>query len=339
MDKKTLYVIFVGFAIVMLAGQILSYATEPYRHETSSWENGDGTVGYSISSNTSSEYGVVMIDVGSVLVPDKLLIYYDETYKARLSHDYLRILKDIVCSELEIHGVDYEMVNAEELLERIQGDISISKQSFRLFFMTGAIPNILYDCTKDSPLMKWLEQGGVVYWVNGVIGRNISSVSGLTECEGYGQLLFGIPDSNISMGTEGDIYAGEKSLHFDRLRDLDIIYNDCTYGINTESITDEYLSIGYTAEGLDSLVLSKYHNGEGMIVNFGGKVVTSSAPTIAKVIASKITHDSNIVYSEGGRLRFSEVRGDITVDTTKDYVLYIWIGYPVQIFSRTFTYY
>lgn len=339
MDKKTLYVIFIGFAVVMLAGQILSYATEPYRHEASSWDNGDGTVGYSLSSSTSSEFGVVMIDIGSVLVPDKLLIYYDETYEAHLDHDYLGKLKSIVCSELDIHGVDYEIVNAEELLGRIQGDILIGNQSFRLFFATGAIPHILYDCTEDSPLMKWLEQGGVLYWVNGVIGRNISMGSSLAECEGYGHLFFGIPDSDISMGTQGNIYAEEKSLHFDRLRDLGIIYNDCTYGINTGLITDEYLSMGYTAEGLDSLVLSKYHNGGGMIVNFGGKVATNSAPMIAKVIASKITYDSHIVYNEGGRLRFSDVRGEIAVDNAKNYVLYIWIGYPVQIFSRTFTYY
>lgn len=338
MDKKTLYAIFAGFVIVILAGQILSYAVEPYRHEASSWDNGDGTVGYSLSSNTSSEYGVLMIDVGPVPVPDKLLIYYDEIYWSHTGNDYLEKMRDIMCSEMGIHGVDHEIVDAEELLGRIQGDISAGDQSFRLLFTTGAIPDIIYDCTKDSPLMKWLEQGGILYWVNGVIGRNIASVSGLTECEGYGQLFFGIPDSDISMGTQGDIYAEERSLHFDRLRDLGIIYNDCTYGISTEHMTDEYLSIGYTARGLDSLVLSKYHNGAGMIVNFGGKIATNSVPTIAKVIASKITYDSRIVYSEGGRLGPSEVSGDITIDVAKNYALYIWIGHPVLIFSRTFSY-
>ena len=339
MDNRTLYAIFVGLAVIMLAGQILSYAAEPYRHEALSWDNGDDTVGYSISSSTASDYRVVMIDTGSVSVPDKLLIYYDETYKAHLGQGYLGKLKDIMCSELDIRGVDYEIVDANDLLECIQKDISVDAQSFRLLFATGAIPNILYDCTKDSPLMKWLEQGGVLYWVNGVIGLNISSETGLTECEGYGQLFLGIPDSDISMGTQGNIYAKDESLHFDRLRDLDIIYNDCTYGLSTESMMGDYLSIGYTAKGFDSLVLSKYFNGEGTIVNFGGKVATNSAPIIAKVIASKITYDSEVVYSEGGHLNFSEVRGDITVDPTKNHVLYLWIGYPVQIYSRTFTYY
>lgn len=40
MNNKTLYAIFTGFVIVILAGQILSYVAEPYRHEVSSWDNG-----------------------------------------------------------------------------------------------------------------------------------------------------------------------------------------------------------------------------------------------------------------------------------------------------------
>lgn len=279
-----------------------------------------------------------MIDTGPMIIPDKLLIYFDETYGPSQSQDYLTKTKDLLCLELSIRGVDYEMVNAEELLGRIQEDISLGTLSFKLLFTAGAIPDIIYDCTTDSPLMKWLEQGGVLYWANGVIGRDVSVGMSITECDGYGQLFFGIPDSNIGTGAHGYIYASEKSLHFDRLRNLGIIYNDCTYGINTESITDEYLSIGYTAEGLDSLVLSKYHNGEGMIVNFGGRIATNSVPVFAEVIASKITYNSQIVHSEGGRLLFSEVKGDIAVDSAKNYVLYVWIGYPVRVFSRTFSY-
>lgn len=338
MEKRTLYAIFMVFVAIMFAGQILSYAVDPYHHEASSWDNGDGTIGYRVSSSTSSEYGAVMIDTGSVVMPDKLLVYYDTSFISHVGGEYVGKVLRVIASELRLAGIDFELVSAERLLDRIQSDLTAGTPSFRVLIPSGAMPNIIYAGSAESPIMKWLEQGGALYWTGGPIGRHISEPVGLSECTGYGNLFFGIADSDISTGLNGRAYGEQKSLNFDEFKSLNILFNDCTYGIKTGAMAN-YLSIGYTADEGDSLVLAKYNGGSGMIVDFGGKLATNTAPTIAKVIASKITYDSSVVYEGTGRLQGNAVSGSIPADPAKTYILYVWIGYPIQIFSRTFGYY
>lgn len=333
MKNKTLYVVVATTVIVILLGQFMIYGVNPYHTEAKVWDNDDGSIGYEVESNTSSNYDSLLIDVG-IHIPDGLMIYQDIVYDSHFQEDYIKSKTSLLCSELSLRNVAYTLVNAEEIKIKLQNDLDDGMADMRLLVHTGVLPDTIYDGSLDSLILKWLEIGGVMYWTGYTLGVGISSKIGIYERPGgYGNDFLGVPDSDIRR-TEGSIYATQKAEDYGLGKNLSIMYNDSTFGINTQNLTD-YMSIGFTAEGYDSLVLSKCANGAGMIVVFGGKLAINTAPMIAQVIASKLTYMSTIVYHDSGKLFHSSKSGTMEIDTIKNHVMYIYVGLP-QIYARAF---
>lgn len=335
MKNKTLYIVTATAIAVILIGQVMIYGVNPYHTVSSSWDNYDGTIGYEVESNTSSNYDSLLIDVG-MHIPDELMIYKDKSYPSYFEDSYLENKTALVISELSLRNVYCSVVDADEIRIELQNDLVNGVTSKRLLIHAGVLPDTIYDGSSDSLILKWLEIGGVMYWTGYSLGVSISSEIGIYECPGgYGNEFLGIPDSDIRR-EQGSIYATQKARDYEIGEDMSIMYNDSTFGINTQNLTD-YLSIGLTVSGYDSLVLSKCANGNGMIVVFGGKLGINTAPIVAQVIASKLTYMSTIVDHDSGKLFHSSETGTMNVDSTKYYVLYIYVGLP-QIYARAFDY-
>lgn len=335
MKNKTLYTLAITAIVVILLGQVLIYGVNPYHTESRSWNNDDGSIGYEVSSNTSSNYDSLLIDVG-MHIPDELMIYEDKNYDSHFENSYLESKAALISSELSLRNVDFIVVDAEMIRTELQKDLDNGAASKRLLIHNGVLPETIYDGSLDSLILKWLEIGGVMYWTGYTLGVGISSERGIYERPGgYGNEFLGIPDSDIRH-EDGNIYATQTSEDYEIGKNMSIMYNDSTFGINTQNLTD-YLSIGFTANGYDSLVLSKCANGNGMIVVFGGKLAINTAPMMAQVIASKLTYMSTIVDHDSGKLFHSSKTGTMNVDLTKNYVLYIYVGLP-QIYARAFDY-
>ncbi|MGE4577586.1 MAG: hypothetical protein AB7D42_03550 [Candidatus Methanomethylophilaceae archaeon] len=320
----------------MIAGQVMAYGVSPYHTQSDSWSI-DGGIGYEVSSNTSSNYDALLIDTG-ISIPNGLMIYDDPGYASHFEQSNMRERMDLLCSELSLRSVEYTMVDAEQIRTELEEDISNGSAEMRLFVPVGVLPDTIYDGGPDSLILKWLEIGGVLYWTGYTLGCAISSVSGVYEREsGYAADFLGIPDQDIRMDPNiSPLYATEKAEDYDIGESLSVMYNDSTFGINTQNLTD-CISIGFTSSGYDSLVLAKYHAGDGMIVIFGGKPAINTMPTIAQVIASKLTYCSVIAEHDTGKLFHSSERGIMETDPSRNYSLYIYVGTP-QIYARTFDY-
>lgn len=334
MKIRSLYILAIAIVAFMVVGQVMIYGVNPYHTVASSWSV-DGGIEYEVSSNTSSDYDSLLIDTG-MSIPDGLMIYNDPSYVSHYDETYLREKTELLCSELSLRNVDYTMVDAEQIKAELEEDISNGEADSRLIIQVGVLPDTIYNGGSDSIILKWLEIGGVLYWTGYTLGRSISSVEGIDEIDsGYGANFLGVPDEDVRGGV-WPLYATEKSADYDIGEDLSVMYNDSTFGIKTQDLTD-YISIGFTSGGYDSLVLTKCHAGEGMIVIFGGKPAINTMPMIAQVIASKLTYKSEIAEHDSGELFHSTVKRIMGTDPLKDYVLYIYVGAP-QIYARAFSY-
>lgn len=334
MKTGTLYILAVAVVAFMVAGQVMAYGANPYHTSSDSWSVYGG-IGYEVSSNTSSNYDALLIDTG-IYIPDGLMIYEDSSYVSYFDQSYMLETTDLLCSELSLRNVEYTIVDAEQIRAELEEDISNGSADMRLIIPLGVLPDTIYDGGPDSLILKWLETGGVLYWTGYTLGCGISSVSGVYERDsGYAADFLGIADQDIRKDPYvSSLYATEKAEDYCIGESMSIMYNDSTFGINTQNLTD-YISIGFTSSGYDSLVLAKYQGGDGMIVVFGGKPAINTMPTIAQVIASKLTYCSVIAEHDSGKLFHSSERGTMETDPSKIYSLYIYVGTP-QIYARTF---
>jgi hypothetical protein len=331
---KSIYALAIAVVTLMVIGQVMIYGVNPYHTASSSWRV-DGGIEYEISSNTSSDYDSLLIDTG-MSIPDNLMVYSDSSYESYYDKSYAREKSDLLCSELSLRNVECMVVNAKELKSELEEDISSGEADARLIIQVGTLPDTIYDGSSDSIIFKWLEIGGVLYWTGHTLGRSISSVEGVYEIDGgYGMNFLGVPDKDIRRETQ-PLYATEESADYSIGYKLSVMYNDSTFGTNTQNLTD-FISIGFKSDGYESLVLTKYHSGEGMIVVFGGQLETGTMPFIAQVIASKLTYKSEIAEHDSGRLFHSAVSNKMEADFSKNYVLYIYVGTP-QIYARAFSY-
>ncbi|MDN5358023.1 MAG: hypothetical protein PWR17_1192 [Candidatus Methanomethylophilaceae archaeon] len=334
MKTRMLYVVAIAVVAFMVAGQFFVYGANPYHTFSDSWSV-DGGIEYEVSSNTSSDYDALLIDTG-ISIPDGLMIYNDPGYASYRDESDMRKETGLLCSELSLRNVGYTIVDAERMRIELEEDIFNGSADMRLIIQEGALPYTVYDGGPDSLILKWLEIGGVLYWTGYTLGCAVSSVSGVYEREsGYAADFLGIADQDIrKVPYTSSLYAAEKAEDYDIGKSLSVMYNDSTFGVNTQNLTD-CISIGFTSSGYDSLVLAKYHAGDGMIVIFGGKPATGTIPTIAQVIASKLTYCSVIAEHDSGKLFHSSEGGIMEMDPSRNYSLYVYVGTP-QIYARAF---
>lgn len=333
MKVRTMYILAAIVVATVFIGQIMIYVVNPYDTKANSWIDGD-KIGYEIHTNTSSEYNAVLFET-SVSLPDKVMVYEDSRYAHQSTVD-VRSVISIFCSELSSRNVDCLVVDADELRERIECDLSNGKADMRLVMPTGVMPDTIYQGESDDLILQWLKMGGVLYWTGYQIGRCYSSFQEMhVRNDDYATDFLGVSEENLRK-EDSSLYATETAVNYDMGLTLSIMYNDSTFGIRTDNLSD-YKSIGYTAEGYDSLVLTKYHRGDGMIVLFGGKLDKKTAPMIAQVIASKLAYDSEILEQHSGAIYRSSITDYMSAITLKSPILYIYVGVP-QIYAKTFEY-
>ena len=336
MTNKSMYVILGSFIVLILLGQGITYGMDTYSTETNSWVDEDGEIQYSISTNTSSKYSAVLFDNDKIYDIKEVLVYYDPDYPTFIPLSYLVDKVRLMLSDLGIRNVVARQVDAEETLGMIERELEANKSQTALVMMSGAFPFTIYDGTKESPILKWLSIGGVVYWTGEQIGKNISKADGTTyQIEGYGDLFFGTSDNVLQTGSEG--FASVPSEHNHILNGLGAIYNGIMYGINTDVLTLRNLSIGYTYEGQASMVLSEYHDGDGMIVVMGGNVTIDSSQVMAQLIASNINYSSTIVGKDTGSVNRGTINGSFDPpEGSSNLTLFIYLGVPMATYAKSF---
>lgn len=320
----------VALVVLILAGLVLASAPGIYSYDIRFSES-DGEVTVAFDSNTGMETTSVKIANSGLYHIDYVAAYVDTDYAALNDWELqIEMFEDMELL-LDARGVDgFGMFDSEGLVEFMK---TAEPGTTAVFIASGSISDVLYDGTYESPLIQWLEQGGVLVNMSGCLGKYVShgpAQEDIEEVTGYGA-LFASVDDEYFCDSETTVYASygynedfRDSLHF--------YMNECTYGINMD--VENSLSIGYhTEDGVAAALLFKSFN--GMVMNFGVSLSTHehSDHYVAQIIASGTDY-----LSEVSEIQVGNTRGDnvCSFKVDESCSIYAFIGSTRAVYAERF---
>ncbi len=320
-DKKALIAIAVVFTLLIVGGQLLIYVVKPYNYSVEIKCEGE-LLTYEIKASTPTPYDVVIVD--NPLDNTNLYLYKDSNYgtfniNKKTADQNLNELSD----EMRIRGFSPAYKNADELIS-ICNDSSKAKETGIVFFY-GAFPVTIYNGNENSPVLKFLKNGGHIYWANGKIGQYYSYSDG--------RLVDIMEDPGVVFFNQNDCI----NIHTSKL-DKDSKNRDIGLSLNIFSWKSENglksdlphsVSIGYDDKnGYGSVVVAKYYGGNGSICVFGSHSSydgRNGQKNFAQTICSCVSYKSNLISHSAGTCK--NMTG--TIDLSKhsgNISVYIYLG-------------
>lgn len=331
MHEKHIVAIFVALVTVVIVGQAIAYVSNPYHTEVSAWAE-DDHIRYSISTNTSTVYNATLLKSESGYDVDNVVIFEDENYRSEYDQEYICEKNELISSELAIRNTVSSLTyDANAVRGMMEDEIVSNTYRTVLLMTTGVLPNTIYDGTDSSIILEWLRGGGILYWIGAPIGKyHAYPESEPTSVEGYGMLFFGASDGIVS---ENSKFAKEPSADHEISECLNFNYNSISFGIEVSALSD-YKSIGYSENGIDSMVFVKYHEGKGMIVNIGGFISSDNAYIIAQTISAGIDYSTEVIDTASGMVKRTTVEGSMHRAITQKLRLYVYLGTPTTFYAK-----
>lgn len=341
MKLETTMAITVGVAlIIILGGQVITYWANPYSFD-SDIELEENTLEYTLNSPSTS-YTIAILDNGSIFEIEDVRIYYDETY-ASTSRDVEKEFVRFLSNDLKLRTFNsYEENTAQDLLEMIQKDLDVNNPNEitkkAIVFVSGSLPEILYDGTSNSDLIKWLKLGGTIYWANNSLGKYYSttptadSPSKLVEVPNSNTLFLGGTSSAIN--DTGGAYGMEIVADGGFGKKLSLEYNQCIYGVNGSLIQGKSFSTGYTINDYASITFNQVADGKGMAVIFGGDLVRYDSLYVSQAIACGATYDTKVIDIQTGTKYRGTTTGTIELESPPTrFDVFIYFGNPIPMYA------
>jgi len=320
----------------IIFGEIVVYAVNPFSCDADvEWE--DDEVNYSVTASVVDTYSVILMDNGNVAAPKTLYIYVDERYDKfygdlddetiqyiDTEHHSLQLM-----NLLKIRGLnDVHLIRGDEIDEIMKDE---HPQTKGLLVMSFFLPASVYDGTASSPLLKWIEAGGLLYWTGSEAGGYYVLEDELKRVTGNQLLLFGEECINTS---EVDIIQPQMDTD-DLTEALALKWNRIRYGLDVSNIPGS-LSMGFTYDGYSSVAMVP--RGDGMICVIGGTSIDRiKCDDIAQVISSGITCSTNVLEIGHGTVKRGTSSDVMELNgTSSDLRLMIYVGGYYTIFGISF---
>ena len=247
----TLLALFTAFILI---GCVCVYHNGCGDYQATASLNGDGTVSYTISGPADEYRYSVFSDTS---VPEKVYLYLDSSYASDFNNYYAQSeFFGVIKQMLERRGcTSVGYVDAQGLKD-VMADCDSA-----VFFVSGTLPDTVYNDPADSLFKTWMENGGTVYWTGPEIGRYVSTSTGVTD---FGKGFF---DGNVN--TDGSVYGYNESEMF---RYTGMRNDDCLYGLRADQPDSKVLSF-VSDDGYSSVSVAKLFNGN--VTVFGGNIATT----------------------------------------------------------------
>ena len=339
MDKKTvpLVVLAIVLCAVLVLGEVLTYGINTHDFNAKAEFSSD-TINYSVSSSGSDTYSVVVMDDNNVQSTEELYIYvdeeYDDYYKKALKIANVRYVEQKYYSEqikkfLGLRGFDNVKMIDSKGLKTFIGETMSDPVGKGLFITTYALPAEIYSGNADDDLIKWIDNGGNLYWSSSEIGRLYIDSNGLHEVAGNQTLFFGKDCINT-----GKLAHATNAVD-NGFRDAFTLLNSgLEFSMNTDGLTDS-LSIGYCEDGYSSISFIKHGNGMICIIGSMSEIIPQLDDT-AQIIASGLTYASEIVNVTKGNVVRGTVSGNVDFTVSGNAMAYIYIGGTYTVYGRCF---
>ena len=279
-------IIAIAVIAMIIAGEYLVIAASHDDYSSSAVADG-GSVDFTIYSKQSHEYCVASLDntLGDL---ESVAVYFDSSYASFAGRGVVdtggraldeKYYVEQIPATLKLRGVDFcKIADAGGVKEITQ---SPGKGS-ALIFISGAMPDTVYDGTSASPILSWISSGGRLYWLGGPIGEYISHKDRLEEVPGGASLFLGtdcIGPAEINAYKEVD----------NGFRDaLKLQSNHLGYAVDTSLLPDglKFLTMGYCDGSLSTITLVP--NGGGTVCVIAGDYTIRQRMDLAQVVASCI---------------------------------------------------
>lgn len=286
----------VVLALIILAGQGL--LTTFNGDATISATLSDNQVEFSFESGYVTNYSAVALDNGEGGMPERYVACFDEDHEWFQPDGYIENTLTHLRDSMAKYGLVLEILGTDETTDILQAEVSAGESVTKVIFMTGSLPQELYNGTEDCTFIQWLSIGGNVVWGNGPIGMFISTAEGLDYVDSASVLLFGEAGA-INFATEnvsdnGVVYEHGLS------NIIRCYYSDVTYGIRI-GVLSEQLFLDYNHDGYAAVSITKYHAGSGSMTVFGGTVDNNTEDYVTQVLSSGLTYETKVLDYEIGK--------------------------------------
>ena len=344
MRSNTVFtLLFAVVVVAVLIGEAYVYTVDDGRCSSGVSVTAGG-IEYSVTSVGSDQYSVIVMDNGSFEKIDSYYIYCDERYGSKVEKVPVPVGAKEFTQEYYIsqlvktlnnRGIhDIEILNADELKDAMDADISASKASVKgLIVLSGALPETIYTGVSGDTIIDWIGNGGSLYWAGNVLGKYYGTSDGkVTEVAAtvYGP-LFNIDPVCISDSDEtvlSDINSNEFRYS------LSLMNNRIKYGIDPSGLSVDFLSVGYTKDGYCSAVLYSY--GNGMICVLAGDYSSNHRHDLVQLVASGICYDTAQAGYADGEVKRGTVSGTIDVSfvSGNNYAAYVYCGGYYTVYGK-----
>ena len=339
MDKKTvpLVVLAIVLCAVLVLGEFFTYGINTHSFNAKAEFSAD-TLDYSVSSSGSDTYSVVIIDDNNIVSTRELYIYiderYDDHYKKALEKSNVRYVEQQYYSEqlrksLGLRGFDNVRLIDSEGLKTFISETMTDPVGKGLFITTYALPSEIYSGNADDDLLKWVGNGGNLYWSSSEIGRFYRDSNGLHEVTGNQTLFFGKDCINT-----GKLAHATNAVENDFRNAFTLLNSGLEFAMNTDGLANS-LSVGYCDEGYSSISFVKHGNGMICIIGSMSEIIPQLDDT-AQIIASGLTYSSEIVNTVKGDVVRGTVSDKMNYAVTGNAVAYIYIGGTYTVYGRCF---
>lgn len=300
MDRhKVVVSFFVVLVAVMVAGELMIYAVNPY-HFSSDVTIEEGDARYEVESSGSARFQIVELDTGSIKPVSEVYIYLDDSYGTIGISNMSKQVDDIV-RELEIRGMDSTVIDADGLEDLMN---STNTSGAGVVFISGAMPSTVYTGSEDDVVLKWIRSGGSIYWLGVTMGMYVGNADGtVSKVDGWDELFFGAGCFNSSDSYDSANVRGDEIGEILCLRS-----SSTQFGMSAD--VPNSIQLGYVAEdGYGTASLAKY--GAGMIGIVGGYFEDSTRTDLVQMISSGVTYDSTLIMEEEVSVRGGSHEGDL----------------------------
>ena len=300
MNKRT--AIALGIVVlVLLLGQFLSYCMAPAKFSISTETDGD-TVSYSVKSGMDLQFTELHLDNGTYQAPSRFVVLYDDRYPTEVDSDFITTTGYFLEREFgKCPSISYEYGDADAVAAMMDSDMSTGTFDKGLIVLTGTVPDLLYDGSLDSKMIKWMKAGGSLYWCGGCFGSTYSTVDGIEfVADRPAVVAYLLGDGTAIRDGDEDVFGNERiNPH---LTELSGMYHAGTrYGVDPDKVTPQMLTLGYTDGQYVSMSMISID--DGMLTLFGDYVGYQNIQYLAHMLLLRMTYSTEISYDVTGYVR------------------------------------
>jgi len=306
MMNRVVGVICIILCFSVLAGIILEVDHPDYGYDSDVSIAEDG-FSYSVSSFAPAEFNIVVTDNGGKSPIEYLYIYYDDRYGSTFP-DYLSVVEQME-SRFFDRGFKSIRLNTSGLADILATD----GHGTGIVMGTGTMPSGYAD-----PMLKWVRNGGTVYWTYDVIGKYI----------GHDDGTYSIADRSMEADFLGiECTSMERASAVDKetvtgySQALGIRNREMLGALDRSLLTVPYLAIGYQSDDLSEIV--SVQCGEGTVCVISGdhdayqisdivQCVCSGINEVS-VLISHVTEHTDAARSVSGKISSEVSDGDVYI--------------------------